>query len=34
VYLYEGKRVKLGHVVAMANRQRDTQQLPPFAVEL
>jgi hypothetical protein len=34
VYLYEGKRVKLGHVVAMANRQRDTQQLPPFVVQL
>ena len=33
-YWCEGKRVRLGHVVVVANRQRRTQQLPPFAVQL
>jgi hypothetical protein len=34
IYWCEGKRVRLSHVVVVANRQRRTQQLPPFAVEL
>jgi hypothetical protein len=33
IYWCEGKRVRLSHVVVVANRQRRTQQLPPFAVQ-
>ena len=34
VYWCEGKRVRLSHILAVANRQRSTQQLPPFVVQL
>ena len=33
VYWYKRKRVSLSQVVVVANRQRRTRQLPPFAVE-
>jgi hypothetical protein len=32
VYLFDGKRIGLSKIVALANRQRTTQQLPLFTV--
>jgi len=34
VYWCKRKRVRLSQVVVVANRQRRTQHLPPFALEL